>query len=35
MTRQCLDKDIKISPAKGRVHVMFDDAEIGSFDQCP
>ena len=30
MTRQCLDKDIKIRPAKGRVHVLFDDAEIGS-----
>ena len=30
MTRQCLDKDIKITPAKGRVHVLFDDAEIGS-----
>ena len=30
MTRQCLDKDIKIKPAKGRVHVLFDDAEIGS-----
>lgn len=30
MTRQCLDKDIRITPAKGRVHVIFDDAEIGS-----
>ena len=30
MTRQCLDKDIKITPATGRVHVIFDDAEIGS-----
>src|SRR5690606_12557705 len=30
MTRQCLDKDIRISPAKGRVHVLFDDAEIAS-----
>jgi uncharacterized protein (DUF427 family) len=30
MTRQCLDKDIRITPAKGRVHVLFDDAEIGS-----
>ncbi|WP_332691196.1 DUF427 domain-containing protein [Devosia sp.] len=30
MTRQCLDKDIKITPAEGRVHVLFDDAEIGS-----
>ena len=30
MTRQCLDKDIKIRPASGRVHVLFDDAEIGS-----
>ena len=30
MTRQCLDKDIKITPAKGRVHVIFDGAEIAS-----
>src|SRR4051794_11222299 len=30
MSQQCLDKDIKIRPAKGRVHVLFDDAEIGS-----
>lgn len=30
MTRQCLDKDIKITPVTGRVHVIFDDAEIGS-----
>ena len=30
MTRQCLDKDIKITPAKGRVHVIYDDAEIAS-----
>ncbi|MBU1305802.1 MAG: DUF427 domain-containing protein [Alphaproteobacteria bacterium] len=30
MTRQCLDKDIKISPVAGRVHVIFDDAEIAS-----
>jgi uncharacterized protein (DUF427 family) len=30
MTQQCLDKDIRIVPAKGRVHVRFDDAEIGS-----
>jgi uncharacterized protein (DUF427 family) len=30
MTRQCLDKDIKITPAKGRVHVSFDGAEIAS-----
>lgn len=30
MTRQCLDKDIHITPAKGRVHVLFDGAEIGS-----
>ena len=30
MTRQCLDKDIRITPSKGRVHVLFDDAEIGS-----
>ena len=30
MTRQCLDNDITITPAKGRVHVLFDDAEIGS-----
>ncbi|MCS6758175.1 MAG: DUF427 domain-containing protein [Candidatus Devosia euplotis] len=30
MTRQCLDKDIKIAPAQGRVHVLFDGAEIGS-----
>jgi uncharacterized protein (DUF427 family) len=30
MTRQCLDKDIKIRPAQGRVHVYFDDAEIVS-----
>lgn len=30
MTSQCLDKDIRIVPAKGRVHVVFDDAEIGS-----
>ena len=30
MTGQCLDKDIKITPAKGRVHVIFDDAEIAS-----
>lgn len=30
MTPQCLDKDIKIKPAGGRVHVLFDDAEIGS-----
>jgi uncharacterized protein (DUF427 family) len=30
MTRQCLDKDIKITPAEGRVHVLFDGAEIGS-----
>ena len=30
MTRQCLDKDIKIKPAQGRVHVIFDDAEIAS-----
>lgn len=27
---QCLDKDIRITPAKGRVHVVFDGAEIGS-----
>ncbi|GHA31088.1 hypothetical protein GCM10007989_28790 [Devosia pacifica] len=26
--QQCLDKDIKIRPAEGRVHVFFDDAEI-------
>jgi uncharacterized protein (DUF427 family) len=30
MTGQCLDKDIKITPARGRVHVIFDDAEIAS-----
>lgn len=30
MTRQCLDKDIRIKPAEGRVHVLFDDAEIAS-----
>ncbi|WP_240232361.1 DUF427 domain-containing protein [Devosia lacusdianchii] len=30
MTRQCLDKDIKITPVSGRVHVIFDDAEIAS-----
>jgi uncharacterized protein (DUF427 family) len=30
MTRQCLEKDIRITPVKGRVHVLFDDAEIGS-----
>jgi uncharacterized protein (DUF427 family) len=30
MTRQCLDKDIKIRPAQGRVHVIFDQAEIAS-----
>jgi len=30
MTRQCLDKDIRIRPARGRVHVLFDDAEIAS-----
>jgi uncharacterized protein (DUF427 family) len=30
MTRECLDKDIKIRPAAGRVHVIFDDAEIAS-----
>lgn len=30
MTRQCLDKDIKITPAQGRMHVLFDGAEIGS-----
>jgi uncharacterized protein (DUF427 family) len=30
MTGQCLDKDIRITPAKGRVHVIFDDAEIAS-----
>lgn len=30
MTRQCLDKDIKITPVQGRVHVFFDQAEIGS-----
>ena len=30
MTRQCLDKDIRITPAEGRVHVLFDDAEIAS-----
>tara|TARA_R110002020_G_scaffold10965_17_gene41730 strand:- start:1451 stop:1813 length:363 start_codon:yes stop_codon:yes gene_type:complete len=30
MTRQCLDKDIKITPATGRVHVIFDGAEIAS-----
>ena len=30
MTVQCLDKDIKIRPAEGRVHVLFDDAEIAS-----
>ena len=30
MTRQCLVKDIRITPIEGRVHVIFDDAEIGS-----
>ena len=30
MTRQCLDLDIRITPARGRVHVIFDGAEIGS-----
>ncbi|HTM78494.1 MAG TPA: DUF427 domain-containing protein [Devosia sp.] len=30
MTAQCLDKDIRITPASGRVHVIFDDAEIAS-----
>lgn len=30
MTAQCLDKDIKISKAQGRVHVVYDGAEIGS-----
>jgi len=30
MTRQCLDKDISVTPAQGRVHVSFDGAEIGS-----
>jgi uncharacterized protein (DUF427 family) len=30
MTQQCLDKDIKITPASGRVHVLFDGAEIAS-----
>ena len=30
MTGQCLDKDIKIRKAAGRVHVIFDDAEIAS-----
>jgi uncharacterized protein (DUF427 family) len=30
MTRQCLDKNIKITKASGRVHVIFDDAEIAS-----
>ena len=30
MTRQCLDNDIRITPAQGRVHVLFDGAEIGS-----
>lgn len=30
MTRQCLDKNITITRASGRVHVLFDDAEIGS-----
>lgn len=30
MTAQCLDKDIQISPVKGRAHVLFDGAEIGS-----
>lgn len=30
MTRQCLDKNIKITPVAGRLHVVFDDAEIVS-----
>lgn len=30
MPQQCLPKDIVIRPAEGRVHVLFDDAEIVS-----
>lgn len=30
MPRQCLDKDIRITPARGRAHVIFDGAEIVS-----
>lgn len=30
MAGQCLDKAIKIRPVKGRVHVIFDEAEIAS-----
>lgn len=30
MTGRCLDKDIKITRVVGRVHVIFDDAEIAS-----
>ena len=30
MPKQCLDKDIKISPAAGRVSVMFDGRTIAS-----
>ena len=30
MARQCLDKDITIKPAQGRVHVIYDGAEIAS-----
>ncbi len=28
MASQCLPKDITIKPAQGRLHVLFDDAEI-------
>jgi uncharacterized protein (DUF427 family) len=30
MTSPCLDKDIRVTPAEGRVHILFDGAEIGS-----
>jgi uncharacterized protein (DUF427 family) len=30
MTRQCLDKNIKISPAAGRVNVIFDGRVIAT-----